>query len=86
MTRIMAIYNPFRQPDRRRVFEACVETFYSGGFRNPNGTPNRGGAHKIAFWNGYHGIRNLTTPTDSLGFAAYRAGQACRAHDDSNAA
>lgn len=71
------IRNPFKDPNRVQLFDACVETYQAGGFRNRDGTQNRGGSHKISFWNGYNGVNDNYTDPQSLGWAAYRAGQAC---------
>jgi len=78
-----AIKNPFRRADNRKMFDACVETFEAGGFRNNDGTQNRGGSHKVSFWNGYNGVADHYTVPGSLGWACRRAGQACRKLADS---
>jgi len=74
----MTIRNPFRDRGMRKQFDAAVATFEDGGFRNSDGTQNRGGSHKVSFWNGFNGVRDCYTVRGSLGWACYRAGQACR--------
>lgn len=70
--------NPFRTRDRARMFDTMVEVFNDGGLRNNDGTQNRGGSHKVSFWNGYNGFKDCYTNPNSIGWACYRAGQACK--------
>lgn len=72
------IRNPFKRYEFRKFFDACVATFEADGFRNPDGTQNRGGSHKVSFWNGFNGVKDCYTAPGTMGWAAYRAGQACR--------
>ncbi len=78
MNRTVTIRNPFKRHGMKKAFDACVGTFEAGGFLNPDGTQNRGGSHKISFWNGFNGVADHYTQPGTLGWAAYRAGQACR--------
>lgn len=39
------------------------------------GDPRRGSATRCAFWNGYNGVNDVYTAKNSLGHAAYMAGQ-----------
>ena len=78
------IRNPFKNHGMRQAFDACVETYLDGGFRNQEGTQNRGGSHKVSFWNGYNNVRDCYTLPNSLGWACKRAGEACAKHDRAN--
>ena len=88
------IRNPFRERMKARMFDACIleasdnrsemyiAKLSSGPIYGP-AMPRRGAGHRCAFWDGYFGIQSLYSGTrggrDTLGFAAYRAGQAFRA-------
>ena len=74
----MTIRNPFKKDMFRMAFDSCVGNFEAGLFRNEDGSQNRGGSHKVAFWNGYNGYTDHYTAPNTMGWAAYRAGQACR--------
>jgi len=67
--------NRFRISGMRKQYDACMETVHAGGFRNKDGSENRGGSHKSAFWRGYHGEPNYLFAKETLGYACYRAGQ-----------
>lgn len=71
------IRNPFRNGDMRRIFDGYVDAFHKGALRNPDGSQSRGGSHRVSFWNGYNGLKDNYTPKGSIGWACYRAGQAC---------
>jgi hypothetical protein len=71
------VKNPFRNADMRRRFECMVESYLDGNMLNIDGGQNRGGSHRVSFWNGYNGIEDFYTNPKSVSWACYRAGQAC---------
>tara|TARA_R110002051_G_scaffold114912_1_gene187848 strand:- start:148 stop:402 length:255 start_codon:yes stop_codon:yes gene_type:complete len=74
--------NPFRNADMRRWFNGYVALFHDGKLRNPDGTPCHGGSTRSMFWKGYDGLDDgpalSLTGHGSIGYAAYRAGQAVK--------
>ena len=74
----MTIKNPFSDEKMRKLFDGYVSLFYEGKMRNPDGTPNHGGASRCMFWRGYDGTPNLLAPKGSPNYAAFRAGQAVK--------
>ena len=78
----MRVKNPFRNAEMRRLFDGYVAMFYDGKLRNPNGTPSHGGSTRCMFWRGYDGIPDrmglALTGHGTIGYAAFRAGQAVR--------
>ena len=47
--------NPYRRPDKRKMFDAVVRCYINGALHF-NGVERRGSSPRVAFWDGYHGL------------------------------
>jgi hypothetical protein len=67
--------NPFNM---REIYDGYLKLANEGKLRNPDGSHNRGGSARCAFWSGYDGIKPAWIPVGSQNYAAWRAGKAYR--------
>jgi hypothetical protein len=62
----------------RRAFDMKVAAYKEGRYLfDRDGNPYRGSSDRTAFWAGFEGINHAAIGPNTLGWAAYRAGQAC---------
>ena len=72
--------NKFKDKRKRAIYEAYVKKYNSGTYLFHKGEQYRGSSDRIAFWNGYNGLKaayaTYESP-DNIAYPVYRAGQDC---------
>jgi hypothetical protein len=66
--------NRFRDPAMRMMYESCIDSGRRGLWI-VNGQQRRGSSHSGSFWDGFNGVKPHYLDQNSLGWAAWRAGQ-----------